>query len=157
MQGFSHLDEEGEARMVDVSEKEPTRRLARATGRVIMETETLRLIKKGQMEKGDVLGIARLAGIMAAKKTDELIPLCHSLNLENVDVEFTFDEGENALQIEAVAETFGKTGVEMEAMTAVSAAALTVYDMCKAVDRSMKFEDIKLVEKKGGRSGHFQR
>lgn len=157
MPEFSHLNEKGEAKMVDVSEKKPTFRVARAGGKVVMKPATLQQIQKGDMEKGDVLGIARIAGIMAAKKTDQIIPLCHSLNLENVDVNFFFCEQDNALEIEAIVETFAKTGVEMEALTAVCAAALTIYDMCKSVDRCIEFEGVRLLEKKGGRSGHFRR
>ena len=150
---LSHLDESGRARMVDVSEKADTERLAVARGEVRMKKETLELIRAGQIKKGDVLTVAQIAGIMAAKKTSELIPLCHPLPLTQVNVELAFDEALPGVQITATAKIVGKTGVEMEALTAVSVAALTVYDMAKAVDKSMGIENIRLVEKHGGRSG----
>jgi len=162
MRRLTHLDESGKARMVDVTVKPSTRREAAARGSVIMNAETLRLVKESQIEKGDVLGVARLAGIMAAKKTSEIIPLCHPLQITSVSVEFGFDEkfgfDETASKIfiESRVRTAGRTGVEMEALTAVSAAALTIYDMCKAVDKEMIISDIFLVEKKGGKSGLFR-
>ncbi|MEX1253603.1 MAG: cyclic pyranopterin monophosphate synthase MoaC [Dehalococcoidia bacterium] len=150
---LSHLDSAGRARMVDVSRKANTRREAVARGSVRMEPETLALVQSGGVAKGDVLAVARLAGIMAAKRTHELIPLCHPLLLTDIDVSITPDEQESALQIEATVRTTGKTGVEMEALTAVSVAALTVYDMCKAVDRGMRIEGVRLARKRGGKSG----
>ena len=153
---LSHIDAEGKAVMVDVSDKDVTQRVATATGSVIMEPETLKLIEEGGVKKGDVLSVARLAGIMGAKKTPELIPLCHPLALNSIDVELTLDGGRNAVLISATCRVKGRTGVEMEALTAVSVAALTIYDMCKAVDRSMRLTDIRLTEKSGGRSGDFR-
>jgi len=139
--------------MVDVSSKRDTRREAVARGIVRTQAETLALIQSGGIEKGDVIATARLAGVMAAKRTHELIPLCHPLLLTDIDVQITPDAKESTLEIEAVVRTTGKTGVEMEAMTAVSVAALTIYDMCKAVDRGMRVESIRLVRKRGGKSG----
>ena len=139
--------------MVDVSAKADTKREAIARGSVVMQPETLALITSGGVPKGDVIAVARLAGIMAAKRTHELIPLCHPLALTHIDVEIKPDEGRNALDIEATVRTTGKTGVEMEALTAVTVAALTVYDMCKAVDRGMRIESVRLTKKTGGRSG----
>ena len=156
MSDLSHFDEHGDARMVDVGEKPITTRVAKASGRVEMLAETLRLIRDGQVAKGDVLAVARLAGIMAAKRTAELFPLCHTLPLDAVDVAFDF-VGDTTLTITAVAKATARTGVEMEALTAVSVAALTVYDMCKAVDRQMTMGAISLEEKSGGRSGRFVR
>lgn len=141
--------------MVDVSGKDETDRVATAEGSVVMQPETLRLIREGQVKKGDVLAVARLAGIMAAKKTPDLIPLCHPLALTSVTVDLTLDEKRSAVDIRATCRLKGRTGVEMEAMTAVSVAALTVYDMCKAVDRGMLISDIKLVHKSGGKSGTY--
>ena len=141
--------------MVDVSAKADTKREAMARGTVRMRPETLALIQSGGVAKGDVIAVARLAGIMAAKRTHELIPLCHPLPLTHIDVEITPDEAESALQIEATARTTGKTGVEMEALTAVAVAALTVYDMCKAVDRGMRIEGVRLARKRGGKSGEI--
>ena len=156
MAELTHFDERGASRMVDVSGKDVTARSARASGLVRMEASTLALILDRGMAKGDVLGVARLAGIMAAKRTGDLIPLCHPLGLESVEVAFApVDAG--TLRIEATAKVRGRTGVEMEALTAVSVAALTVYDMAKAVDRGMVIDGIKLEEKSGGRSGHFRR
>jgi cyclic pyranopterin monophosphate synthase len=154
---FSHLDDKGEARMVDVSAKEATSRTAIAEGFVAMAPETLDLILAGKAEKGDVLATARIAGIMAAKRTHELIPLCHPLPLTQVTVDFAPSCDPFGIRVEATAKVDGKTGVEMEALTAVSIACLTLYDMCKAVDRAMSFSGIRLVEKTGGRSGHFKR
>jgi cyclic pyranopterin phosphate synthase len=150
---LTHLDDQGNAKMVDVGDKDVTSREAVATGHVAVEPETLRLIKEGLMKKGDVLTIAQLAGIMGAKKTSELIPLCHPLPLDRVDVDLELDEAESRIEITATAKTTARTGVEMEALTAVSVAALTLYDMCKSVDRGMRIEAIRLVKKSGGRSG----
>ena len=148
-----HLDQEGRARMVDVGEKRPTAREAVARGSVHMKPETLRLITQGQVQKGDVLSVARVAGVMAAKRTSELIPLCHPIPLDQVTVDLEPDDQTNAVHITATARTTAKTGVEMEAMTAVTVAALTVYDMCKSVDRGIRIEAIRLVSKRGGKSG----
>lgn len=156
MSELTHFDEHGDARMVDVGEKPVTTRAAKASGRVEMRAETLRLIRDGQVSKGDVLAVARLAGIMAAKRTAELIPLCHTVPLNAVDVQFDFN-GNTTLTITAIAKATARTGVEMEALTAVSVAALTIYDMCKSVDREMTIGAIRLEEKSGGRSGHFVR
>ena len=154
---LSHIDEKGEARMVDVSDKAVTARTASAEGFVSMEPETLALLQSGEAPKGDVLATARIAGIMAAKRTPDLIPLCHTLALGSVKVDVTTDRAGCAVLIEATCKVVGPTGVEMEALTAVAAAALTVYDMCKAVDRAMTIEGIELVRKSGGRSGVFER
>jgi cyclic pyranopterin phosphate synthase len=154
---LSHLNERGEARMVDVSAKEVTSRMARAEGFVAMAPATLDLILAGKAPKGDVLATARIAGIMAAKRTHELIPLCHALPLSEVSVEFEPSRDPIGLRVEAIAKVDAKTGVEMEALVAVSVACLTIYDMAKAVDRTMSFSGIRLVEKTGGRSGHFKR
>jgi cyclic pyranopterin phosphate synthase len=143
--------------MVDVGAKADTARVATARGRVRMQPETLALVLRGVVAKGDVIAVARLAGIMAAKRTGELIPLCHPLPITSVDVDVTADEAASALDIEATARIVGKTGVEMEALTAVSVAALTIYDMCKAVDRGMTIEAVQLVHKAGGKSGEFRR
>lgn len=153
---LSHFDEAGRSRMVDVGEKDVTRRLARASGQVTMAAETLKRIEDRKLAKGDVLEVARLAGIMAAKRTSDLIPLCHPLPLETVCVQFSFPD-ETTLAIEATAQVTARTGVEMEALTAVAAAALTVYDMCKSVDRGMTIGRVRLEEKSGGRSGHYVR
>lgn len=150
---LTHLDELGHVKMVDVGWKPTTDREAIARGYVSMQPETLRLIKEGLMKKGDVLTIAQLAGIMGAKRTSELIPLCHPLSLNKVDVALELDEEQGRVNITATARTSAKTGVEMEALTAVSVAALTVYDMCKAVDRGMRIEGIRLISKRGGQSG----
>ena len=154
--GLTHVDEEGRARMVDVGAKPDTEREAVARGRVYMRPETLALIRANQLKKGDALGVANVAGIMAAKRTHELIPMCHPLLLTHVQVEFTFspDGADPAyVEIEATVRTTGKTGVEMEALTAVAVAALTIYDMAKAVDRAMRIADVRLVRKSGGKSG----
>ncbi len=156
MSGLTHFDAEGRAAMVDVSDKETTERLATARGEVIMAPETFALVAAGRMGKGDVLGVARLAGIMAAKRTPELIPLCHPLALTSVKVNLALEEARSAVTIEATCKLKGRTGVEMEALTAASVAALAVYDMCKAVDRGMTIGAIRLVEKSGGKSGHFK-
>ncbi len=157
MSKLTHFDTRGRARMVDVSEKPHTDREAVARGSVSMKKTTLRLIKQGRMSKGDVLGVARIAGIMAAKKTPWIIPLCHPLNITSVEVGFEYDEKDNRIQIESRVRVEGQTGVEMEALTAVAAAALTIYDMCKAVDRGIVISDILLLEKRGGKSGTFKR
>jgi cyclic pyranopterin phosphate synthase len=156
MDELSHFDESGASRMVNVGQKQVTRRLARASGLVRMSTETLSLIRDKRAAKGDVLEVARLAGIMASKRTADLIPLCHPLPIESVTIDFAF-ESEQTLRIEATVQVEAKTGIEMEALTAVSVAALTVYDMCKGLDRSITIERIQLEEKSGGRSGHWQR
>jgi cyclic pyranopterin phosphate synthase len=155
MARLTHFDKEGKAAMIDVGAKPETERVAVARGRVTMKPETLALVKAGEMGKGDVLGVARLAGIMAAKRTSELIPLCHPLALSSVAVDLTLDEAASAVEIEAKVTLAGRTGVEMEALTAVAVAALTVYDMCKAVDRGMTITDVRVREKHGGKSGSF--
>lgn len=152
---LTHFNEAGQAHMVDVGEKKETRRIARAAGRIRMQAQTLRLIAEGTAKKGDVLGVARIAAIQGAKRTSELIPLCHPLALTRVDVEFNLDHAGSAVECIATTETVGRTGVEMEALTAVSAALLTIYDMCKAADRGMTLGDIRLLEKQGGASGHW--
>lgn len=154
---LTHIDERGKARMVDVTGKDETERVAVAKGRVIMKKETLDLILANEVKKGDVLGVARIAGIMAAKKTGELIPLCHPLNITSVEVEFEPLRDLPGVDITATAKVASKTGVEMEALTAVSVAALTIYDMCKAADKEMTLTDIRLVKKTGGKSGTFVR
>jgi cyclic pyranopterin phosphate synthase len=156
MPKLSHFDAEGRAAMVDVTAKPETERLAVARGRVLMRPETLALVTAGQIGKGDVLAVARLAGIMAAKRTAELIPLCHPLALTSITLDLTPDEKANAVEIQAAVKLAGRTGVEMEALTAVAVAALTVYDMCKAVDRGMIISDIRLVRKSGGKSGSYE-
>ena len=157
MSDLTHLDEAGRARMVDVSEKADTVRIATARGRVLMKPATLELIRTGGVKKGDVLGIAQVAGVMGAKKTSDLVPLCHPLPITGVDLSFELDERESAVEITASARVVGKTGVEMEALAAVSVAALTVYDMCKAVDKDMVIDGIRLVHKVGGKSGEYRR
>ena len=153
---LSHIDAAGRARMVDVGDKEVTERSAVAEGAVLMEAETLRLIEGAQLQKGDVLTTAQLAGVMAAKRTHELIPLCHPLALSHIDVELTPQSEPPRIEIRATVRCRGRTGVEMEALTAVSVAALTVYDMAKAVDRGMRITDVRLREKRGGRSGEVR-
>lgn len=155
-QKLTHIDAEGRADMVDVGDKPDSERYALAEGRVLMQPETLRLIRQGQLKKGDVLTTARIAGIMAAKRTSDLIPLCHPLPLTKIGVEITLDDDQNAAVIQATARTTGKTGVEMEALTAVSVAALTIYDMAKAVDRAMRISDVRLLEKRGGVHGDYR-
>ncbi len=155
MSGFTHFDDEGKAVMVDVTDKAETERVAVAKGAVIMQPETLALIRAGGVEKGDVLSVARLAGIMGAKRTPDLIPLCHPLSLSSVQVDLELSAERPAVEITATCKLTGKTGVEMEALTAVAIAALTVYDMCKAVDRAMRIEDIRLTHKSGGKSGTY--
>jgi cyclic pyranopterin phosphate synthase len=156
MSRLTHLDETGAANMVDVSEKPATSRAARAEGSVVMERETVELIRRGDAKKGDVLGTARLAGIMAAKRTHELVPLCHPLLLTKVAVECALDDSLPGVRVSAEARVSGQTGVEMEALTAVSVACLTIYDMVKAADRGMRIEGIRLLSKRGGRSGTWQ-
>lgn len=157
MKKLTHLDREGRARMVDVTEKPSTLREAVAKGSVYMQSGTLQLIQDRKIPKGDVLCVARVAGIAAAKKTSELIPMCHPLVITSVSIEFTVDNKKNKLVIQSRVKVTGQTGVEMEALTAVSAAALAIYDMCKAVDKEMVISDIMLIEKRGGRSGVFKR
>jgi cyclic pyranopterin phosphate synthase len=157
MTELTHLDAQGRAHMVDVGAKAETEREAVAAGRVLMQPETLRLLRAGDLPKGDVLGTARVAGIMAAKRTWELIPLCHQLQLTKVSVEFEFDETASAVEITAAVRCKGQTGVEMEALTAVSVAALTIYDMAKAVERGMVITEIRLLEKRGGKTGEWRR
>ena len=156
MSKLTHFDAEGKAAMVDVADKAETARTATAKGSITMQPETLALIAEGRAAKGDVLGVARIAGIMAAKRTHELIPLCHPLALSSVSVDLVPDAAHNAVDITATVKLTGRTGVEMEALTAVSVAALTVYDMVKAVDRAMRISDIRLVHKAGGKSGTFE-
>ena len=157
MNRLSHIDEKGKARMVDVTAKEATVREAVAEGMVRMDPSTLRLIESGGMPKGDVFAVARIAGIMAAKRTGSLIPLCHPLPLTGIDIQFACNVMKGEIAIRATVKTVGKTGVEMEAMTAVSLASLTIYDMCKAADKSITLTDIKLLSTKGGTSGTFIR
>jgi cyclic pyranopterin phosphate synthase len=156
MSGFTHFDDEGKAVMVDVTDKAETARVAVAKGAVVMQPETLARIRAGGVEKGDVLSVARLAGIMGAKRTPDLIPLCHPLSLSSVRVDLELSAERPAVEITATCKLTAKTGVEMEALTAVAIAALTVYDMCKAVDRAMRIEDIRLTHKSGGKSGTFE-
>ena len=157
MSSFTHIDDKGRVRMVDVTDKQPTVRVAVAGGTVIMKPETLKLISDQKVKKGNVLETARIAGIMAAKKTSELIPMCHPLSLTHVQVDFKPDEVNHRIAIEASARTIDQTGVEMEALTAVSAAALTIYDMCKSYDREMSISGVRLLEKSGGKSGTYKR
>ncbi|MDX9996120.1 MAG: cyclic pyranopterin monophosphate synthase MoaC [Rhodocyclaceae bacterium] len=152
---LTHFDATGQAHMVDVGAKAETARLARATGRIRMQPATFALIESGSAKKGDVLGIARIAAIQAAKRTGELIPLCHPIALTRVAVEFDLDRESSTVSCTVTAETFGRTGVEMEALTACTAGLLTIYDMCKAVDRGMVIEEVRLLEKAGGKSGHW--
>jgi cyclic pyranopterin phosphate synthase len=151
---FTHFDAGGQAHMVDVAGKDVTRRVARAGGRITMRADTLALVRAGSAKKGDVLGVARVAAIQAAKRTAELIPLAHPLPLTRVSVDYTLDD--TAVAIEVTAETLDRTGVEMEALTAVAVGLLTIYDMCKAADRGMRIEGVRLLEKSGGKSGHFK-
>ncbi|MBL0372992.1 cyclic pyranopterin monophosphate synthase MoaC [Rhizobium sp. KVB221] len=155
--GLTHIDQDGEANMVDVGDKADTTRVAVAEGAVRMKAETLSLILEGNAKKGDVIGVARVAGIMAAKKTSELIPLCHPLAVSKVSVEITPDADLPGLRVEAMVKLTGKTGVEMEALTAVSIACLTIYDMAKAADKAMEIIDVRLKSKSGGKSGNFMR
>ena len=156
MSKFTHLDSNGNAIMVDVSEKPQTERMAIAKGEVLIAAKTMKMIIAEEVKKGDVLSVAQLAGIMGAKRTSDLIPLCHPLNLSSVEVELSCDPLRNAVDITATCKLTGQTGVEMEALTSVSLAALTVYDMCKAVDKEMRITNIRLVEKSGGRSGGYK-
>lgn len=157
MEGLTHLNRQGRARMVNVAEKEVTARRAVAAGRVYMKPETLELVEKGGTKKGDVLAVAQVAGIMGAKKTPDVIPMCHPLGIDGIDISFQINRDLAAVDIRAEVTVSAKTGVEMEALTAVSVAALTIYDMCKAVDKEMTIGDIRLLEKSGGRSGKFVR
>ena len=153
---FTHFDEQGASRMVNVGGKQPTQRVARASARVVMLPQTLEKITSKDLSKGDVIEVARLAGIMATKQTGNLIPLCHPIGVDGVELDFKV-ESPDRIRIEATVSVFARTGVEMEAMTAVSVAALTIYDMCKAVDRGMTISEVQLIEKLGGKSGHFVR
>ena len=157
MAELTHLDASGAARMVDVGAKAVTERIAVAGGRIVMQPETLRLLEEGSHKKGDVLAVARIAGIQAAKKCSDLIPLCHPLMLTSVKVSFQTDVSSSCVHIEACCKVSGQTGVEMEALTAVSVAALTIYDMCKAVDRGMEIQNLGLLEKRGGKSGQWSK
>jgi cyclic pyranopterin monophosphate synthase len=152
---FTHFDAAGQAHMVDVGDKDVTKRVARVGGRILMTPATLALVEAGSSRKGDVLGVARVAAIQAAKRTAELIPLCHPLPLTRVAVDFAIDRAVGAVVIEVVAEARGQTGVEMEALTAAAVGLLTIYDMCKATDRSMRIDGVRLLEKSGGKSGHY--
>jgi cyclic pyranopterin phosphate synthase len=154
-QNLTHFDSAGQAHMVDVGSKPETARVARAAGSIFMKPATLALIQSGSAKKGDVLGIARIAAIQASKRTGDLIPLCHPIALTRVTANFSIDEARSAVHCEITTECFGKTGVEMEALTAASVGLLTIYDMCKAVDRGMRIENIRLLEKSGGKSGHW--
>ncbi|MCX7913994.1 MAG: cyclic pyranopterin monophosphate synthase MoaC [Thermodesulfovibrionales bacterium] len=154
---LSHFDKKGNARMVDISHKPITNRKAIAKGAVLMNSRTINLIKEGSVAKGDVLSIARIAGIMAAKKVSGLIPLCHPISLSSVSIEFFIDDENKKIEIETTVTSTGQTGVEMEALTGTTIAALTIYDMCKAIDKGMVISDIMLIEKEGGRSGYFKR
>ena len=156
MKGLTHFDDQGRAVMVDVGEKPDSRRVAVATGRILMQSETLGMIRSGESKKGDVIGVARIAAIQGSKRTSELIPLCHPISLTKVNVEFDLDANSSSISCTVTAETIGKTGVEMEALTSVSVGLLTIYDMCKAVDRGMVIESVRLLEKQGGKSGHWQ-
>jgi len=156
MNKLTHFDESGQAHMVNVGDKASTHRIAIATGKIRMLTETFKMVEAGSHKKGDVLGIARIAGIQASKKTSDLIPLCHPLALTHVSLEFQTNSNDNSITCQVKAETTGPTGVEMEALTAVQIALLTIYDMCKAVDRGMVMGDVKLIEKSGGKSGEWK-
>ena len=153
---FNHFNEKGRARMVDVGGKKDTERIAIAQGEVAMQMETLKLIKESKITKGDVFAVAQIAGILSAKKTSQIIPMCHPLMLTSINLDFKINEKANKIIIKSTVKTIGKTGVEMEALTAVAIAALTIYDMCKAVDRGMTIGNIKLIEKAGGKSGHYR-
>lgn len=155
MSDLTHIDEKGRPRMVDVGAKDDTRRIAIAKGSIYMKPETLQRIMSGKIEKGEVLSVAQTAGIMAAKHTASAIPMCHNILITGVEMDFIIDEKNSAVHIEACATTIGKTGIEMESLYAVSVAALTIYDMCKAIDRGMRISDIRLVRKSGGKSGDF--
>jgi cyclic pyranopterin monophosphate synthase len=157
VEGLTHFNKEGRAKMVDVGDKNETKRRAIAVGKILMEKQTLDNIVKQNITKGDVLSVAQVAGIMGAKETSRLIPMCHNLFLTGVDIHFEIDHENHGIIVQAEVETFGKTGVEMEALSAVSITALTIYDMCKAIDKNMVIEDIKLLEKTGGKSGTYKR
>ncbi len=157
MDKLNHFNQSGNAHMVDVGHKDSTARRAIASGKIVMQAETLAMIKAGDHKKGDVLAVARIAGIMAAKRTSDLIPLCHPLALTHIDIEFIINENESSVECLATVETQGQTGVEMEALTATQISLLTIYDMCKAVDRGMTMTNIHLKEKLGGKSGHWTR
>lgn len=157
MANLTHLDDQGNARMVDVSSKEVTERSATAEGLVRLSPTAFEALKAGSLKKGDALGVARIAAIMAAKRTDELIPLCHPLPISGIDVSFTLNDADGTVAIEATVRVTGRTGVEMEAMTAVSVAALTIYDMCKGVDKGITIEEVRLVAKDGGKGGSYRR
>ena len=154
MKDFTHINKQGRAKMVDVSEKDITARTARAMGTVYMNAETINIIKRGGIKKGDVLSVAQIGGIMAAKRTSEIIPMCHNVNLTGIDINFTVNT--ESIEIESTVKCKGETGVEMEALTAVSAAALTIYDMCKSIQKNMVIGEIRLVEKTGGKSGDYK-
>lgn len=154
---FTHFNESGKAKMVEVGEKQDTKRVAIARGTIKMNIKTLKMITQGEMKKGDVLSVAQVAGIMGAKKTSEIIPMCHNIFITGADIKFEVDEENNAIHIETEVKTTGKTGIEMEALSAVSITALTIYDMCKAVDKDMVIENIRLVKKTGGKSGEYIR
>jgi cyclic pyranopterin phosphate synthase len=154
---LTHMDEKGRPKMVDVGDKEDTRRMAVAQGSIYMKPETLQRIKEGSISKGDVLSVAQTAGIMAAKNTAFMIPMCHNIFIAGIEMDFILDEDHSAVHISASASTTGKTGIEMESMSAVSVAALTIYDMCKAIDRGMVISDIRLMRKEGGKSGIYER
>jgi cyclic pyranopterin phosphate synthase len=156
MKGLTHFDEQGRAIMVDVGEKPNSRRVAVASGRIIMQAGTLEAIRSGSTKKGDVIGVARIAAIQATKRTAELIPLCHPIALTRVDVDFELNSVSSSITCTVTAETVGRTGVEMEALTGVSMGLLTIYDMCKAIDRAMRIESVRLLEKQGGKSGHWR-
>ena len=157
MSKLTHLDEDGKAKMVDVGDKTPTKRTAIATGRISMQPETLNLVISGTNKKGDVLAVARIAGIMAAKRTADLIPLCHPLSITRIDIDLELDIEESTINCTTLVETIGQTGVEIEALNATQVALLTVYDMCKAADKGMVISGVMLKEKRGGRSGHWSR
>jgi len=157
MSKLTHFNQAGEAHMVDIADKASTARRAVAAGRIVMQAQTLELIQQGKHKKGDVLGVARIAGIMATKRTADLVPMCHPLALTHVSVEFETDVEQSAIECTVIAETTGQTGVEMEALTGVQVTLLTIYDMCKAVDRGMVISDVRLLQKSGGKSGHWQR
>ncbi|MCP4768427.1 MAG: cyclic pyranopterin monophosphate synthase MoaC [Gammaproteobacteria bacterium] len=157
MSKLTHFNQAGEAHMVDIADKASTARRAVAAGRIVMQPQTLELIQQGKHKKGDVLGVARIAGIMATKRTADLVPMCHPLALTQVSVEFETDVEQSAIECTVTAETTGQTGVEMEALTGVQVTLLTIYDMCKAVDRGMVISDVRLLQKSGGKSGHWQR
>jgi cyclic pyranopterin phosphate synthase len=157
MTKLTHFNQAGEAHMVDIADKAASARRAIAGGRIVMQPETLALIERGGHKKGDVLGVARVAGIMATKRTAELVPMCHPLSLTHVAIEFDIDAANNAIDCTVTCDTTGQTGVEMEALNGVQVTLLTIYDMCKAVDRGMVISDVRLLEKSGGKSGHWQR